>query len=258
MKKNLLILVFTFILFNISFAQKSELEFVDDFLTTGFKTFNSVDLELGYCIGEIMEERLVSELKESKSFKNPFSKLSEYVSIINSKDSLLRTFSWDKRDGGSMHDMASYAQYKTATGKIKLKKLDLRDEGDNREPTEVAIYKIHTLKLMTGTYYLLIGWGTYGGGKHHSLARVYKIEDDSLILCTFFFKDKKHLFAEANRVDKIDLEFNSNTKTLSYYHYKEDEETGFYYRNGKKEFLRFLNLSIALNGKIKIWNPLLL
>ena len=228
MKKTVFLFICAVLLLNISFGQESDSDFTDSYLSSLFKTFYAVDSEIAFCMAPILEERLVSTLEDSASFNYPLEKLSEYVTIRTSEDNLVKTFSWDRISGGSWHDNASYVQFKTNTGKIKYQRLDSGDEPITGEPTDVIIYKIHTIEINNETYYLLLGYGTHGGGKHHMLARVYKILNENIVLCNFFSDEKKHLTIEANRTNSIDLNYNSESRELSYNYFNYDESVGFY------------------------------
>ena len=231
MIRTIILLILT--LSNISLAQ--EYEFDDTFIAENFKLLNSIDSELAGSISPIIEKRLVLDLKDSSSFYSPLTKLSKYVTIKTSEDSLVKTYSWDRINGGSWHDMASYIQYKTSSGKIKHLRLDTGDETGTGEPTSVIIYDVFHIKTKNESLYLLLGWGTYGSGKHHSLARVYKIIDNDIVLCDTIFGGKKYIFAGANRGDKINLEYDSKLKQLSYFSYEFDDDIGFYKREQHKE-----------------------
>lgn len=216
-------------------SQTSSSSFKDEYLTSNFKTFYAVDFEMGYCIGPIVEKRLVKTLQDSASFQYPFDSLSRYVKIRTSENGLLRTFSWDRRSGGTWHNMASYAQYKTDSGMVHCQKLDSGNEGKTGAPTDVVIYDIHTLLIENEPHYLLLGWGTHGSGKHHSLARVYKIEEDTLRQCDTIFEGQPDLAVYANRINKIELQYTPKTQTITYYHYEYDPDSGFFKREGSME-----------------------
>lgn len=217
MPKTILHLFFLLILIQTAYAQESRLDETDKFLASNFKTLHTVDTELRNCMAPIIEGRVIAELKDAESFKHPFDSLAHYVKIRTSKDSLLRTFSWDRRSGGSWHSMASYAQYKTTSGKINIKRLDVGDEFNTGAPTAVLIYDVYPIITQNDTYYLVLGWGTYGGGEQHSLARVYKIDGETLTLCNSIFNGKKHLVIHANRGSEINLEYDTASRTLSFF-----------------------------------------
>ncbi|WP_298897495.1 hypothetical protein [uncultured Psychroserpens sp.] len=231
----LLLLVFSYTLN----AQNNE--FDDTFISENFKLLNSVDSELAIAISPIIEKRLVFDLKDSSSFYSPLTKLSKYVTIKTSEDSLIKTYSWDRINGGSWHDMASYAQFKTSSGQIKYLKLDSGDEHMTGEPTSVIIYGVYQIKAKNESFYLLLGWGTYGGGQHHSLARVYRFKDNTLELCDSMFGGQKHLPVYANRVDKINLKYNPKSKELSHFYYEFDPDNGFHKREQQKVTWVFKN-----------------
>lgn len=238
MIRKVLITVLLSVLSNIVHAQNTD--FDDTFISENFKLLNSVDTELAICMSPIIESRLELVLKNNTtSFYSPMKKLSKYVTIKISEDSLVKTYSWDKINGGSWHDMASYVQFKNSSGQITYQPLGSGDEYMTGEPTSVIIYDIHTIKSKHKTYYLVLGWGTYGGGLHHSLARVYQITADGFVQCDTIFQGARHLLAGANRVNKINLKYNSELRELSYFHYEYDENNGFYNGESKKEIWLF-------------------
>ncbi len=231
MRKILILLAFCS-LFQVAHSQEYRLKAADRYLTTGFKAFFSVDNELAYCMAPILEERLFEELKDSISFLNPFDSLGKYLQIETSEDKQLRVFSWDRRSGGTWHDMASYAQFKAEDGGVLVKKLYSGDEGGTGEPTDVLIYEIHQLKLNKQVHYLLLAWGTHGGGQHHALARVYRIENKNFQLCENFFEGEKYLYVGANRGSKLELKYQAESGILSHFQYEFDDEIGFYKGDG--------------------------
>ncbi|WP_353778998.1 hypothetical protein [Winogradskyella sp. 3972H.M.0a.05] len=241
MKRLTILLVNLIICSNVSYTQESDQEFSDRYLSGLFKTFYSVDTEIANCMAPIIEERLVSSLDDPANFKYPFKKLSEYVTIRRSEDSLVKTLSWDRINGGSWHDYASYIQYKTKYGEVKYQRLDSGDEFSTGEPTSVTIYDISEFKVKSETYYILMGYGTYGGGKKHILARAYKIKGNELALCDAIFQGEKYLYIGANRGAKINLEFNPESKTLSFDYYEFDGDVGFYKGDSRRVTLVFEN-----------------
>ena len=241
MTRLLLSIIFIILCSGMSFAQKSDIDDDDTFLTKNFELLNSVDTELAIAVSPIIEKRLKRELKDSNSFYRTYTNLSKHITIKMSEDSLVKTYSWDRINGGSWHDMASYVQYKTPSGKINHLRLDSGDEPGTGEPTSVIIYDVFHIKSKNESYYLLLGWGTYGGGKHHSLARVYQIKDNNFVLCNTIFQGEKYLFAGANRIDKINLNYNSKSKKISYFYYEFDDNIGFYKRKQQKQTWLFKN-----------------
>lgn len=218
-----------------SLAQKSELDDEDFLLALNFKILKTVDTDMAISIAPIIEEQLKRKLKDSTSFYKTNTNLSKHITIKMSEDSLVKTYSWDRQTGGSWHDMASYIQYKTDSGKIKYQRLDSGEEFMTGEPTNIVIYDVFTIETKNETYYLLLGWGTHGGGLHHSLARVYKITTNELVQCDTIFQGTKYLFAGANRGNRINLKYNSELGELSYFYYEYDENNGFYNGESKKE-----------------------
>lgn len=235
MNKTLFFIISILKLINVSYSQECKLEVADRFLASNFKAFYSAKTEIKYCMAPIVEEKIISHLKDSSSFNYPYDSLSKYIQIETSEDSMVRAFSWDRISGGSWHDMASYVQFKSESGKIKCQRLDSGDESATGEPTDVIIYDVHHFYIENESYYLLLGRGTHGSGQHHSLARVIKISGETLSLCDSIFEGQEYLFVEANRINKIDLEYNAETKSISFYRYEFNENEGFYESEGKKE-----------------------
>lgn len=229
--RQILVIFFGIILsFNSAFAQESDMDFHDRYLADLFKMFYTVDSEIAYCMSPIIESRLISNLNDSADFHNPYKKLSKYVTISRSEDSLVKLLSWDRISGGSWHDYASYVQFKTKSGEVKYQRLDSGNETETGEPTSVLVYKVHTFNVKGDSHYMVMGYGTYGSGKQHVLVRMYKINDDKFVLCEKVFGDEKYLYVGSNRVDKINLEFNPEAEELSYNYYEFDGDIGFYKR----------------------------
>jgi len=227
MKKTLSTFALFFLILPSLLAQENDRSTYDEWLSSCFDAFHMVDAELRYCMAPIIEERLIGELSNDESLNYPYDSLAKRISIHTSDDKKLKTFSWDRLEGGSWHEMASYAQYQTSEG-VKCMPLNSGKEDSDGEPTSVVIYENHTIKVDKENYYLLIGWGTYGSGKHHSLARVYQVENDTLVQQESFFDQDKYLYTEANRGSSITLTYQPEQQIITYFSYEFDEEIGFY------------------------------
>lgn len=174
-------------------------------------------------------ENMEALLKEEISSTYAFDSLRRYVQICKSADGKVRTFSWDELEGGNWHNMTAFAQYRTASGKLALKRLDSEtdDEAETGEFSDVRIYAIHELKTAGGTSYLLIGSGTHGGGMHHALARVFAVSGDAFESSRNVFGNYAALLTEIPRSFPPDMRYDEKTGTLSFNSYSfGDEITG--------------------------------
>lgn len=196
----------------------------DNFLTSSFKLFQSADFELANQMLPFIRDRFVEELKDTLSFTNSYDSLSNYIGIKYSSDSLLKTYCWSERSGGCCHTSATFAQFKTKSGKIKY--LDLETPKD--DGTEIFIKDLQRIEINDAPFYLLLGWGTCCGGKHYQVARIYEITIENLVQVDSVFDYETTLYIGANRSQKIELKYSPDTKILSYNNYAFDDDIGFY------------------------------
>jgi len=196
----------------------------DKLLSTSFKAYQEVDIELSNSMFSFIKERFLEHLKDTTSFTNPYDSLSKYIGIRHSSDSLVKTYSWGERDFGCCHSSEIYAQFKTKSGNIKF--IDLK--GPNHDGEDIFITDLKMIEIKNKPYYLILGWGTCCGGKHYSTAEVYEIKNDSLYKSEHIFDDKTDLYIGANRSNPIGLEYDPEQKILSYYSYGEIGDSGFY------------------------------
>ena len=171
-----------------------------------------------------IRKRFEKELKNPDSFTNKYDSLSKYIKIHHTSDSLLKTYSWSERSGSCCRASATFAQFKTQSGKINY--IDL--ENPEARGPEVFITNLQRIKINNNPYYLILGWGTCCGGKHYATARVYQITGETLIQATAQFNELDDLIVGANRDQEINLKYNPDTKILSYNKYKFFNSMGFY------------------------------
>lgn len=197
----------------------------DEFLSRSFKVFHEADFEMAYYLKTFLRERFIKELQDSTSFYNPYDSLSgKYVSIQFSPDSLVKTYSWDERNGSCCYASATFAQFKTGSGKIDYVDLEIPEN----DGVEIFLFDLQNITINETTCYLILGWGTCCGGKQYEIARVYQIKDDNFILMDSQFDGQQELIIGANRGSEIDLKYDPDSKILSYNYFEYDEETGFY------------------------------
>lgn len=180
-------------------------------------------------LAQNFRENMETLLKEEISSSYPFDSLRRYVQVCKSHDSKVRTFSWDELDGGNWHNMTAFAQFRTAAGKLALKRLDSEtdDEYETGSFSDVRIYSIHELTAGGVTSYLLIGSGTHGSGMHHALARVFAINGEVFQPSSNAFGKTGEVFTEIPRSFPPDMRYDEKTGTLSFNSYSfGDEITG--------------------------------
>lgn len=174
-------------------------------------------------------ENIETLLKEEISSSYPFDSLRRYIQLCKSHDGKVRTFSWDELDGGNWHNMTAFAQFRTASGKLALKRLDSEtdDESETGNFSDVRIYSIHELTAGSVTSYLLIGSGTHGGGMHHALARVFAVNGDAFESSTNAFGKTGEMLTEIPRSFPPDMRYDEKTGALCFNSYSfGDEITG--------------------------------
>lgn len=87
------------------------------------------------------------------------------LTIRQSVDKKVRTFSWDLNSGGTLHEFDSLWQYQDQQGNVKLK------SGDGHN-----IIDIFTAHLNDKTYYWLVDYQIGYGRLHGTTARIYHLE----------------------------------------------------------------------------------
>lgn len=151
---------------------------------------------------------------------------SSFVGDTWSTDGRLRVLSWDHLSTGSGHDMVSIAQYRSASGIIRLKVLCAAS--DESDMADVEFYRIHHLPGSADPSYLLIGWGTHGGGSRHCAAMVVRIEDEDLMVLNDIFPfegdslwptDQAYVVT-TQRSHDIDLRYDEAASSLSHNEFK--------------------------------------
>lgn len=176
------------------------------------------------------------------TFDHPFDSLKRKVSIQNSPDDLLRTYSWYHLIGeGTWHDIRSIAQYKTENG-IDTLSLSSGKEWKTGEPTGVTYTKIQILREGADEIYLLSGWGTYGGGHHHRIMRALQVQDNKLVNLAGLFNGERYLTVWAPRGNKISLIYDEKAQSITYDLFEKNEDIGFYRATGKQ-------IRLTWNGK---------
>ncbi len=155
------------------------------------------------------------EINKTTNFENPYNSLSKYATVKMSSDNKFKLYCWDQKNFGCAWDSKAYVQFKTKNNQIKTICLG------NEYASNLFYSKLHTIKINNKNHYLLIGYGGHCGNHKYKCAVVYKVDDENLIK-TF------EVCSNSNRMGKLDMNYNLNTKILSYNDYFFDKNSGFY------------------------------
>jgi len=230
------------------YGQEIPCDKLDMSLTSDFRKMISKAFGHGYenyeefdSLQKSFKGRILSDLATKTSFDCKLDSLNTEIRIIQSEDKLLRVFSWDELSGGTWHDMASFAQFKTTTGNIHVRQLDTEREVELSTHTDVVINKIHQIKIGHKTHYLLIGWGTHGAGHHHMTAQIFSIVDEKLVKCTTCFESGEDLVVESARSYPPKITYNPATGEITHNEFVEGENSGFLEPTGKVITLKLKN-----------------
>lgn len=216
------------------YGQLTELQKADGELTREFMRMVKADeLIRKDSLAPLFKKHLKEVLLVPGSFDFSFDSLSKLLTIIESSDKKIRIYSWDERGVGKWRNMTSFAQYKTSKGFIHVVRLDTDEAMRNVEYTDVMIEKIHIVPIYDQPYYLTIGWGTRGKGRHHKTIQIYSIESDQLSNCNTCFKRKSYLVVKAPRGQKIDINYNSAAKSITYRKFILRNNISFYTPRGR-------------------------
>src|SRR5688572_776482 len=230
--------------FGLAQAQQSASQKLDMSLTEDFRKMQAVAFDNNWdhfdSLIHSFKRRLKKELASGVGLDCKFDSLSTEMRIVQSEDKLLRIFSWDELSGGTWHDMAAFAQYKTSSGAIGSKQLDSDREMELSQYSDIIISKIHMVKMRDKIFYLTIGWGTHGAGHHHMMAQIFSIEGNKLVKCVDCFDSGRDLIVVSGRAYDPDLKYDPVSKTISYNEFKEDEGN-WMMPTGKTIMLKIVN-----------------
>jgi hypothetical protein len=93
--------------------------------------------------------------------------------------------------------------------------------------TDVIVHTINVIKESGKTLYLTVGWGTHGGGMHHTALQAFSVEGEALRECACF-NGGRSLVIEAPRSYKIEPEYNEKTREIVLKNLKPIEEEAIY------------------------------
>ncbi len=202
----------------------------DKRLTSIFKTFYQIDIEQAHQMLPSIKDSLLKELQDTNSFHNPYDSLSKHITIKHSSDNLLKLYCWNERNRGCRWAFSSYAQFKTQSNEIKI--INLEEIGTNFDE-DLYVLDLQKIDIKKEPHYLFIGTGGHCGDHTYQIAKIYKISNDSLVICDSIFGNNSQIDAGTHRSGKIEMKYSAATKILSYNYYELDDSTGFYSRDKK-------------------------
>lgn len=139
-----------------------------------------------------------------------------------SADKQLRVLAWDHLSTGSCHDMVSIAQYRTSATGVGVEVICAG--GEATDSIDISVHTVHVLPSTHGRKYLLIGWGTRGGGAHHSTALVYRSDGNDLKRCSECMPNNGIYEVETSRSNEIRMLYDPVSMTLSHNGFISTEE----------------------------------
>ena len=229
-------------------AQRQEFE---DKMLQNYNDLVNADYDARYdSIAPKFKEELRTLLLKQETFKYPFDSLEKYINIVSSADKKLRLFSWDKMTGGSWHQMAVLAQYKDDMDNVYCKSLDSDFYGDESVITDITFYEINDVLIQDIPHYIAFGWGTFGGGSHFKIVKVFKIDKSEISNDNKIFKTYDGLYSElylsTSRGTKLNLSYDHENQIIEFDEFRkpseyEKIEMGYMHRirTGNKIKLKF-------------------
>ncbi|MEO0468971.1 MAG: hypothetical protein AAF206_05075, partial [Bacteroidota bacterium] len=118
--------------------------------------------------------------------------LINFVAIASAEN--LMVFSWDDLGGGTYHTYTNYVQYQLTDGSCVVQPLDTAEHD-----WDAGYYQTEKLELAGRNIYVLLGYGTFGGGKQHRKVKFLERIDDALVERMDFYPDGKQLTISSNR-----------------------------------------------------------
>ncbi len=235
------IILFIFLFGNSLFSQNVNFEKVEKELILEFENYINSDYDTRYnSLRPKLKKKIETVLEIPESFTYNFDSLSKYVTIIQSNDNKVKTFSWDELTGGSWHDMAVIVQFKTKTQKIKTQWIDSDISEDVSGLTDAIQYEVNDIIIDNKVHYLCFGRGTYGSGHHHNSILIFSIENGTIQPCNSCILEN-HTTIQAPRRDKINLNYDKEKQEISFNEFKYNDDIGFFEATGKQIRLKFKN-----------------
>lgn len=148
------------------------------------------DEEKLYKVQDVFEEKLLKYTKIPATLQYKFAALGEMMFIATSDDGHFRIYSWDTRDGGTMHNFSRVYQYLGADGKVYSNK----EPGDDEDSGGSFVTDIYTLNMPRGDNVYIVCSTFIGSTQDHAQsANLYKIGGNLLDYKVKLIKTKSGL-----------------------------------------------------------------
>lgn len=234
----LVLLVFASVL---SYAQLSDITILEQKAIKQYDArLNAIFNERRDSVFNVFTQTMDTLLSQSDYCTASLDSLATRVSLQKSPDQRVQIISWDNLSGGSFHYYTSYLSIITKQGQCKSWEIDTDNQPEERY-IEAGYYQVDTIYDNELTYYLLLGYGTYGGGKHHWVTRIFEATNDSLVECIRCYPNLAPIVVYTNRTQNPNLVYNSKTRTLSFQLFHYDDDGGFYSDVFNTIAFRFIN-----------------
>jgi len=183
-----------------------------------------------------LEAKLLKYGKMPVTLTYKFPKLTKQMHIATSGDGRFRIYTWDRGDGGTMHDYARIYQYKGGDSKVYTKH-EWNEEDDG---IGSFVYDIFSAMTKGGMVYIVCSTSIGDRSDHYQSADLFQITGSKLNANINLIKTKSGLtntlgfeynpwsISDRDGVNEL-ITFDKKTKTLKIPVVIEDEE----YPNGK-------------------------
>jgi hypothetical protein len=131
--------------------------------------------------------------------------------IARSDDARVRIISSDNLEGGPSHTYTCYAQLTDSLGNCRTSVLDTAVSD-----VDVGYYHISQAAYQGTTYYVLFGYGTYGGGHQHRVVRVIKNRNGMLVECCECYPRRRPIVLYSSRGTDPELTFDPEALMLRF------------------------------------------
>lgn len=185
---------------------------------------------------DALEAKLLKYGKIPATLTYKFPRLAKQMHIATSGDGRFRIYSWDRGDGGTMHDYARVYQYKGGDSKVYTKHEWTEEDGGDGS----FVYDIFSVATKRGAIYIVCSTSIGDRSDHYQSADLFKITGGKLdanieliktktgLTTTLGFEYNPWSISDRNGSHEL-ITFDKKTNTLKIPVVIEDKE----YPNGK-------------------------
>lgn len=240
-KRCLFFVLLVFFLSLRSYSQNHS-SYIDSILFNLYHSLQIAPAQIRYdSVAPKFRQTVVQYLSSPLTFNHKLDSLETVITIRQSPDKKIKFYSWDEMTGGTLHEINVFAQFKSNGSKISYQQIDTDKETETGGFTDSEIYSIHEIIEQGKVFYVTFGWGTHGGGNQHSIVQVFTLVNNQLIKCKAFHNNQTALVIEYPRVERPELIFDEQNKSISFNEFEYSEENQYAQRTGKRILLHFKN-----------------